>query len=225
MKNYLLIFVLTLSLQSFAQYSVSAGTSMIKAFGVQGVYPGFHIGLELSKDEQSTLYGRIGIYPGKKNEAQDGIAYTISKDGSANPYSYPLTAMEKYNYTIIELGKRFYFGNGFDNGFGFYGGSNLNFVFNKVQFTDIQKYDAAIYDLYVGDQLVKDESRAFGSIFGLSFGLNAGIKNSFYFGTLYLDGGISYPILAQPSNIIASYTSMYKPLIFSVSLGFRKDFY
>lgn len=225
MKNFLLLTVLFFSVQAFAQYSISVGPSMIKPFGGAGVFPGFHVGVELTKDEESSLYGRIGIYPGKKIDAQAGYVYTVSKDGTANPYSYELSASEKYNYTVIELGKRFYFGNGFDNGFGFYGGTNLNFVFNKVKFTDIENYDATIYDLYVGDELVKDKSRAFGSIFGLAFGLNAGIKNSFYFGTLYLDAGISYPILAQPSNTIASYSSMYQPLIFNINLGFRKDFY
>jgi len=154
------------------------------------------------------------------------MAYSI--DGTANPYSYDPTTprtKEKYNYTVVEFGKRFYFGNGFDNGFGFYGGTNLNFVFNKVSFTDIGNYDAAVYDLYIGDQIITDRTKAFGSIFGVSFGLNAGIKHSFYFGTLYLDGGLSYPILAQPSNNIASYSTMYQPLIFNINLGFRKDFY
>lgn len=139
------------------------------------------------------------------------------------PY-YDLSTTEKYNYTVIELGKRFYFGNGFDNGFGFYGGTNLNLVFNKVKF-EIENYDASKYDLYIGDDLITDRSKAFGTFFGLSFGLNAGVKHSFYFGTIYLDGGLSYPILAQASNQIANYSSNYRSLIFSINLGFRKDFY
>lgn len=70
MKNYFLFFVFSSSFTIFSQYSVSVGPSMIKAFGVQGVYPGFHLGVELTKDEESSLYGRIGIYPGKKGEKQ-----------------------------------------------------------------------------------------------------------------------------------------------------------
>lgn len=224
MKNFLLFSALIFSFQLFSQYSVSAGSSTIKAFGVQGVYPGFHVGIELTKDEESSLYGRIGIYPGKKGDKTNGVAFAQGKTFDAIPYSYDLSTTEKYNYTVVEFGKRFYFGNGFDNGFGFYGGTNLNLVFNKVKF-DIENYDVSKYDLYIGNDVITDRAKAFGSIFGVAFGLNAGLKHSFYFGTIYLDGGLSYPLLAQPSNNIATYTTMYQPLIFNINLGFRKDFY
>ena len=209
---------------SHAQFGVSVGLSMIKSFGIIGVYPGFHISGEYGKDDESTLFGRISFFPGKKGEKEVGIVSTQAKDLNVIPYQYSVESQEKFNYTTIELGKRYYFGNGYDNGFGFFGGSNICLIFNKVKF-EVEDYDEATYDLMFLNEKVSNRSKAFGTLFGVSFGLNAGIKHSFNFGTLFLDGGLNYALFAQPSNDIAALSGMYRSLFFNFNLGIRKEFY
>jgi hypothetical protein len=217
-----LVFFLNAYLLS-AQFGISAGTTFIKPFGLKGIFPGFHIGGEYVNDEHSTLFARIAFSPSKQGITYDNLAYTVGKNGFVNPYSFSLESTERMNFTTIEAGKRYYFGNGYDNGFSFYGGSMINLTFNKVKY-DIEEFDEDKYDLYLGAEKFRKEE-LMGNIFSLAFGLNAGIKNSFYFGTLYFDIGMNYAIFAMPSNEIASTSSQYRNLYFNFNLGFRKDFY
>ncbi|MBI2259272.1 MAG: hypothetical protein HYU67_10295 [Flavobacteriia bacterium] len=209
---------------SKAQFSVSVGPSMIKSFGISGIFPGFHVGGEYAKDDQSSLFARVSFMPSKQNTPETGFMIATGKTFDVNPYSIQLESTEKINYTAIEIGRRYYFGNGLDYGFGFFGGSNLCFVFNKVKY-EVQDFDENNYDLFINAEQISDRDKAIGNIFGFSFGLNAGIKNNFTFGTLYLDGGMNYAIYALPSNTIASTSTMYRQLFFSVNIGIKKDFY
>jgi hypothetical protein len=118
---------------------------------------------------------------------------------------------------VLEFGKRYYFGDGYESGFGFYGGSNLSIVFNKVRY-DLDEYDKELYDSAMDEDEI-------GSIVGLAFGLNGGIKNSFYFGTIFLDAGINYSIFAIKSPNLSSTPTNYSSLFFAFNLGIRKDFY
>jgi hypothetical protein len=121
------------------------------------------------------------------------------------------------NYTIIEGGTRYYIGDGYDSGFGAYGGGNVSALFNTIKRT-YGDYDQSLYQLNTTEV-------AKGSIFNVGFGLCGGVKNTFAgIGTLYFDAGFSYLILSIPSSNSIS-TNMYTPLLFTFNFGFRKEFY
>lgn len=200
-----------------AQMSVMLGPSMIKSFGTTGVYPGFHVGLEMVQDDVQTYYARLAFAPSRTFESTNG-AVAIAKDFNTIPYSIQLAGQERFNITSIEVGKRYYFGEGFDSGFSPYGGTNVQGIFNKVR----KSYDDFDKDKYT---LEDNSEGTVGSIFGIYVGLSGGVKKSFYFGTLYFDAGLSYALFAVPSNNVASTSENYRSLLFNFNLGFRKDFY
>jgi hypothetical protein len=217
MKKFLLLVAIIsfTGMKSFAQFSFSAGPSIIKGFGIQGVYPGFHIAGEISNDDVQTMYARFSFMPSQKLPSNPILVSSIS--GNDNPYNLEVQTVEKFNYSVLEFGKRYYFGDGYESGFGVYGGSNLSLVFNKVQF-EVGEYDKTKYQN-------SNSETSIGSFVGFALGLNGGLKNSFTFGTVFLDAGLSYKLLALASNTIASSSTQYSNLFFTFNLGIRKDFY
>ncbi|TNE54426.1 MAG: hypothetical protein EP338_07500 [Bacteroidetes bacterium] len=219
MKKLIVSTLLILALTpGIAQMGLMVGSSFVKPFGQEGIFPGFHIGLELGQDDVQSFYGKFSFLPAKSFDLTNGV-FAYAKDATTVPYSLVLDAEERFNFTVLEFGKRFYFGEGYDSGFSPYGGSNMQLIFNKVKLNVTDTYDQDKY------QIDGAESDRIGSIFGLYLGLNGGLKKSFYFGTIYLDLGMSYALFAVPSNNVASQTENFKSLLFNFGLGFRKDFY
>lgn len=200
-----------------AQMSLMVGPSMIKSFGTEGVFPGFHFGMEMVQDDIQTYYARFTFSPSRTFETSTGTV-AIAKDINTIPYSIQLDGREKFNFTSIEVGKRYYFGEGFDSGFSPYGGTSIQGIFNKVKLS-YSDFDQDKYEV----ESANDGTS--GSIFGIFFGLTGGVKKSFYFGTIYFDAGMSYALFAVPSNNIAGNSENYRSLLFNFNLGFRKDFY
>ncbi|MES2587348.1 MAG: hypothetical protein V4622_00125 [Bacteroidota bacterium] len=217
MKNFLvIIFALSFfSQKSFSQFSFSAGPSLIKPFGIQKAYPGFHLGAEFSNDDVTTMYARFSFMPAQKGTPT--TLYVTGVDFNVDPYNIEVSSTEKFNYSMLEFGKRYYFGEGYESGFGVYGGSNMSVVFNKVK-NELGDYDHSKYQS-------PTTGEDFGTIIGLALGLNAGVKNSFYFGTLYFDAGLNYKLLALGSNATANNSTQYTSLFFTFNFGIRKDFY
>ncbi len=217
MKKSIIVAILTLfSGLSLAQFGAAGGISVLKAFGMPKPYVGLHFGGEIPRDDQVSLYGRISLY-GKQEDPL--INYT--NVNAINPLTFPSTQNVTYqnamNYTIIEGGTRYYIGDGYDSGFGAYGGGNVSALFNTIKRT-YGDYDQSKYQLNTTEM-------AKGSIFNVGFGLVGGVKNTFAgIGTLYFDAGFSYLILSIPSSNNIP-TNMYTPLLFTFNFGFRKEFY
>ncbi|MEN9401230.1 MAG: hypothetical protein RL632_2333 [Bacteroidota bacterium] len=200
-----------------AQFGVSGGISMLKGFGVPKPYIGMHFGGEIPRDDQISLYARLSLYA-RQQEPTNGYTIVTATDFTTVPYSQTISYASTFNYTIIEGGTRYYIGNGYDSGFGAYGGSTLMLAVNSVK-RKYGDYDQSKYELPT-NELSK------GSIFNLGFGLGGGVKNTFAgIGTVYLDMNLAYMILSTASNSTAQSTSLYAPLLFSFNLGFRKEFY
>lgn len=210
----LLIFLLN-SFINFCQFGISGGTTFLKPFGAESIYPGFHLMGELNNDDVTTLYARLSFLPSKKNKSEIDI-YALDIN---NPeYSKKINSEEKFNFTTVEFGKRYYFGEGFESGFGVYGGSFLSLNFNKI------KYRTDSFDTTSYYSTVPNNNQT-GSIVGLGMGLNGGIKNSFQFGTLYFDIGLNYALLAIKSPNLSTIPNNYSSLLFSFNLGYRKNLY
>ena len=215
MKNILVIFVVMLSSSGFGQVSFTGGASMLIPFK-QGVSPygGFHLGLEIPRDDQTTLYGRFTHHFSQKSQEEYSL-YAAPIDFTSNlPYAL-VSVNPSMNYNMIEGGMRYYIGNGFDFGWAGYGGSNLMLILNKVK-GNYGNYDESLYKL-------DDVSRVDGSIFGVGAGLGGGVKYSdARLGTFYFDLNLNYAIFAIPSSNYVS-DALYSPLIFNFNLGYRRD--
>lgn len=219
MKKTLLFLCLLLVSRLWSQVGLEGGFTMLKGFGTKGMYPGLHIGLEIPKDDQISFFGRLAVaFP----KSFPDSAYYEARDYTITPSV--ITGPIALRQSVISLmgGNRYYLGSGYDYGFSAYGGTMI-----MLQYTTVKlRYDGSVDPTkYVIKDNDGSDLPTKGGIFGLSFGLNAGVKNHFSFGMLYFDLTLSYALLAVPNNTLPSYYSSYSPLQFSANIGFRKDLY
>jgi len=215
-KIFSLLIFAGLVIPASAQVAVGGGASLLKSFGSTPAYGGMHLLVEVPTDDQTSYYGKLGIF--LKNKQDDGTVSVEAIDPSVTfPVIQVINKMETFNYTTLEGGRRYYFGNGYDYGFSAYGGTHFMLAFNRVtQSTDA--FDDTKYRL-------PDGAETQGNIFNLALGLSGGVKNTFTFGTLYFDVSLDYFLASIPSNSVAQNTGMYSPLLFTFSLGYKKDIF
>jgi len=220
MLNRLLFFSFIIATSAgMAQTGVSGGFSMLKGFGVKGVYPGIHLGVEIPRDSEVSYFGRITYT--LPNYTSDSLPAEAIDYTTVPAYDYKAVRVGM-NYFNIEGGTRYYLGNGYDYGWSAYGGSLLMLSVNTVRLKADEEYDESKYR-FNGPS--GNELPGKGSIVALSFGLNAGVKNHWSFGMLYFDINLAYSLFALPSNELASTQSSFSPLLFGFNVGFRKDLY
>ncbi len=222
MRQLLLAGFVVCSFLGIAQTGVNGGITMIKGFGTPKAYPGIHLGVEIPRDDQVSYFGRITGTLSNKNDNVRTVNVEAIDPTTTFPSAKTIDYETKMNYTNIEGGTRYYFGNGYDYGWSAYGGSMFMLSINTVR-AKFGDYDQSLYKLPDG---FTDKGR----IIGLNLGLNAGVKNHFSFGMLYFDMTLAYSLYAIPSNSLAAGQSsanggLFTPLTFSFNLGFRKDLY
>jgi len=204
--------------KAHSQFGINGGISMLSAFGTPKPYVGLHLGAEIPRDDQVSIYGRFSLYSKQTTDTKEQTYVEAIDVVNTTPSVQTVLYSTSMNYTMIEGGNRFYIGEGYDSGFGAYGGGILLMIFNTVK-RDYDEFDESKY------RVSQYEPRK-GSIFNLGFGLGGGIKNTVAgVGTFYLDANFSYLILSTASNTTAAMSPFYKPLLFSFNLGFRKDLY
>jgi hypothetical protein len=215
------LFILAFNLQS--QVSLSLGSGVLKGFGVPKSFFGFHGGFELPRNNDVTLYLRMGYYLPRKED--DTISTFVT---AINPLSSPSTLSVNYltstNYTTIEGGTRYYLGNDYDNGFSVYGGSNFMLIINSVR-RNYEKLDATGVYSWEGDYELPAYEVPKGTILSLALGLQGGVKYTFPArGTIYADITGNYTLFGKASNDNIN-TALYAPMVFIFNVGFRKDLY
>ena len=210
---------------SFGQVSLFAGTGTLKGFSSSGKsFYGFNAGIELPRSNDMTLYGRIGYYF-PRAESQNYQTYVTAINTSTSPYNLTVNYALKTNYTTIEGGTRRYIGNDYDNGFSAYGGTNFMLIFNSVKRNYEDKDATGTYSWRDGYQTSATEPDK-GNIISIALGLQGGVKYTIpATGTIFFDVNGQYALLAKANNATAQATSQYSPLIFTFTLGFRKDLY
>ena len=215
------LFIVAFNLQS--QVSLSLGSGALKGFGVPKSFFGFHGGVELPRNNDVTLYLRLGYYlPRKEDDAL--MTNMTATDLTASPYNLNVNYLRSTNYTTIEGGTRYYLGNDYDNGFSFYGGGNFMLYINSVK----RKYDkldvTGVYS-WEGDYELPASEVAKRTILNLSIGLQGGVKYTIPArGTIYADITGSYALLPIPYNPYIL-TELHSSLLFIFNVGFRKDLY
>ena len=215
------LFILAFNLQS--QVSLSLGSGVLKGFGIPKSFLGFHGGFELPRNNDVTLYLRLGYYLPRKED--DTISTSVT---AINPLSSPSTLTVNYltstNYTTIEGGTRYYRGNDYDNGFSVYGGSNFMLIINSVK-RNYEKLDATGVYSWEGDYELPEYEVPKGTILSLALGLQGGVKYTFPArGTIYADITGNYTLFGKASNDNIN-TELYAPMVFIFNVGFRKDLY
>lgn len=208
MKNIVLILGLLFAMSGQAQVSINAGTSMLVGFSTPGPWNGLHVGVEIPRDDAVSLYGKFTHYFRRMGETYPmGATYTDPVTGQQGYTTIMATTTMDYN--VLEGGTRYYLGDGFDYGFGFYGGTHVKLIFNSVKL----KLDTE----------VENPDMMNGTIFSAAFGLGGGAKYSTVrFGTFYLDANLAYIILGQASSDQLD-GRMYNSLLFDFNLGWRKQ--
>ena len=210
MKKTLLFFMLLIAGGSFGQVSLFGGGSMLLGFGSGKPWGGLHIGAEIPRSDAVTFYARYTYH--FRNTERDSSIYQVEAVDPDFGFTnvYDTKGVTKMDYHIIEGGTRYYIGNGFDYGFGAYGGTSVMLMFNTIK-------------VGFGDPQFKDNKSRNGSIFSIAVGVGGGIKYSLdRFGTLYLDASVNYKILNQASQQYVS-GELFSNLIFNFNLGIRKD--
>lgn len=220
MRNRIvLLLMLVVSLGLRAQVGISAGVSSVKGFGIPKPYLGMHLGVEIPRDDAISFYGRASFSLPNRGDFQGTTYATAIDQANTTPYLQTVTYNDKMNYTVLEGGSRHYIGDGYDSGFGAYGGTNVSIIFNKVS-RDYSDFDQTKY------QLDQNQNQTKGSIFNLGLGLTGGVKNTFAgIGTFYFDVNVSYLLISLPSNSLAQQGELYTPLLFNFALGFRRELY
>lgn len=220
MKKLFVIFVLIfLGKTAIGQMGISGGINMLKDFGTPKPYVGLHFGVEVPRDDENSIYGRVSFY-GKQSDDIKNYTVVTAFDPTTIPYSLNVGYKNSMNYTILEGGNRYYIGDGYDSGFGAYGGGTGMVIFNTVKRT-YDDYDQAVYSL-------PDNEIPRGAIVSLALGLNGGFKYTFAgVGSIYGDAGFGYVLFGKPSNTTAQqlFYAKYSGLIFTFNIGFRKELY
>jgi hypothetical protein len=210
-KIFIIIFVSSYSFHSFSQLAIGGGLNSVVAFGVKKPYAGMHLFGEMREDDQS-YYVKLSSTL-KQVILQDTIDLTpIDETLSMGSTNIDLT----FKYTNIEVGKRYYFGQDIDFGFSAFGGSHVSLIFNKASIRP-GNYDESLYQEPVSET---------GNVLSLAVGLNGGVQQAYYFGTLYFDAGLNYLITAIPSNQLASdciSNGIVRSVSFTFNIGYKRS--
>lgn len=215
MKSLSLIIALIVAGSVSAQLSLSAGSSTIKGFGSPKWFTGFHIGVEVPRDDAMSFYGKYTHQFARGGESIAG--YAVANETTTSPYILNISGVPTMNYHILEGGTRHYIGDGFDFGFGAYGGTNFMLIFNK---------STARYSDFDENSYTLDPSSNYdGSIISIGAGLSGGVKYTIpRFGTIYTDLNATYLFFGQRSNE-TTYTGLYSNVLFGFNVGYRRDLF
>lgn len=215
----IIVFLFFTKTSLFSQFGIGGGLSGLYGFGYPKSFGGLNLMVELPQDDEMTYFGKLTyLFP-----RQDDIIY-----GEYLNNNNPLLPGQNFNfnfsmdYFLLEGGKRFYIGDGYESGLAGYGSSNFVLIFNSVS----KNYQNSEYDIESFNTLTSPER---GSLFSLGLGGNIGGKYTVpsLNGAFYADLGINY-ILLQPisSNATGSNGLLFlKPLFFTFNVGFRKNIY
>ena len=157
-------FLFLASFQSVhSQIYAGIGLDAIKGFTVANPYAGMSLLLEKQDDEHS-IYARFCTTLNKK-EKQESLSYLINDYSIADSIIGNLT----YRYNTLEIGRRNYYGNDLEFGFGFYTAEHVTISYNRV---GININSPSNYSL-------PSSIPASGNVLSFAIGANAGVQYAF----------------------------------------------
>lgn len=219
MKKLLIVVYCLVATVLSAQNGVFGGLTMVKAVGLQGVYPGMHVGIEIPKDNEVSFFVRAS---GTLRNTYEQSIYYQAIDPMTSPSLVMANTQFKSGYFNIDGGTRYYIGDGYDSGFAFYGGTIFMLSTTGIKRKAQSDYDLSKYEFVDATNIAYAKT---GRIYSLNLGLNAGVKKQVGIGMVYLDVVGAYSIFAVGSNSLASDFGTYSRIIFNVSVGYRRNLY
>lgn len=214
---FLLLFILNISV-FHSQLILGGGFNSIGAVNIKQPYLGANLLGEYRDDDIAYFAKFYTTLPQKDSE-------TLIEMEPLNPeelINLQLSGLSRYNYNVLEFGKKNFYGQDLDFGPAGYLSSHFSLIMNTLSLkTD--EFDESRYrfpDGYV------DKSR----IYSIAAGINLGAQYAFFHGTYYLDFGLNYTLIASSSNSfqqMQQYSSFnsYRQLFFVFNLGFKKTIF
>lgn len=221
MKLIVAIALLFFSHSVFSQTGISVGGSILNGFGTQKRLPALNLGIEIPRDNESSLYIRTTFSTRSTTTEQvtfqaiDNQTFPVIQNGKCD---------FKTGYFNLEGGTRYYFGEGYDSGLALYGGTMLMLNTTGVVRREAEGVDETKYEFVnsIGESYDKK-----GRILSFNIGLNVGVKKHVGVGMFFFDITGAYSIFALTSNSLAADygKELFSPLMFSFNFGFRRDLY
>lgn len=219
MKLIVAFIVSLLSFSTFSQTGIAVGGSIINGFGSEKFLPGINLGVEIPRDNESSIYVRTS-FSARSTTTESVLFQAI--DPLTSPVVKNGVSEFKNGMFNIEGGTRYYFGEGYDSGWALYGGTMVMLNTNGVVRREAEGVDETKYEFVtsLGEAYPKK-----GRIVSLNIGLNVGVKKHIGVGMLFFDMTAAYSLLGLPSNDLANDYGSFSPLIFAINFGFRRDLY
>jgi hypothetical protein len=115
MKSLILTSFLFLApLCSFSQVSFDGGTGFLKGFGATKGFTNLHLGVEIPRATDQSIYGRFSYYFPVSEPTSLSTSVTAN-NMNTNPYNLIVNYNRSTNYSIFEGGTRRYIGNDYDH--------------------------------------------------------------------------------------------------------------
>lgn len=197
---------------------VGGGLNSIGVIKIKQPYLGYNLVGEYKLDDMAYFAKFYSTLPQNDSE-------TLIQMEPLNPeelINLQLSGLSRYNYNVLEFGKKNFYAQDLDFGPAGYLSSHFSLIMNTMRLkTD--GFDESRYrfpDGYV------DKAR----IYSLAAGINLGVQYAFFHGTYYLDFGLNYTLIARSSNSFQqmqqySTFNSYRQLFMVFNLGFKKTIF
>lgn len=213
--NLLGILLILLVGNTFAQsYGIGGGIDVLNPVN-RGVYiPGVSVFVDIPRNETVVPFGKIGYFFPVSVANPNGVQLEAI-DPMTNPYFSTATSRDRVSHFNIEFGTKYFVGNDYDIGLSALFETKMRLMIAPVKQV-IGPYDMDLYRVVVPQG--SNANQNYTSI-QLYAGFAAGAKYSQPWGTIFTTVGLDLGILQYYQTPTAS------PFLFSMSIGYRRDFY
>jgi hypothetical protein len=200
-----------------SQLTIGGGLSSIGAIDVKNPYLGFNLLGEYREDDMAyfaRFYSTLPQFDSDKIIQMDAI-------NSNEEINLDLNGRVNYNYNVLELGKRNFYGKDLEFGFAGYMSSHFSLIMNTLSF----KSDAFDQSRYKFPDGYVDKAK----IYALAGGVNLGAQYALFYGTYFLDFGLNYVLMARPNQSFSQEQfqnfNSYRQFFFVANFGFKKTIF
>jgi hypothetical protein len=217
MAKQLIVFMMMLVLftgTGFAQkFGIGGGIDVLNPVNRGFYIPGISVFVDLPRNETVVPFGKIGYFFPVSVDNPNGVQLE-ALDPMTNPYYSQTTTKDRVSHFNFEFGTKYFVGNDYDIGLSAIFETKMRLMVAPVKQV-IGPYDTGLYRVVVPPG---STSENYTSI-QLYAGFAAGAKYSQPWGTIFTTVGLDLGILQYYQTPTAS------PFLFSMSIGYRRDFY
>jgi hypothetical protein len=190
MKQLFILILVTISFSGYSQIGIMGGLAVAKPFGAEQTAVGLQFGADVPQSDDFSYFGRVSLYPfGREIDA--GSTSVESIDGSTG--AMEVDKFGKTNLYTLSGGIRYYGGEGYEFGFGVYGGTTFTILLGKYS-ERLGDYDESTYRT---QSSYNPNASLLAGLVGLNGGVKYGIPT---IGTVFLDINLDYLLLPEIVN-------------------------